>query len=50
LGKPAISNGECRADISSTVLGLSPGAYIATVTAMGSGGSTQSAPSPQFTR
>ena len=50
LGKPAISNGECRADISSTVLGLSPGAYIATVTAMGSGGSTQSTPSPQFTR
>ena len=50
LGKPAISNGECRVDISSTILALSPGTYIATVTAIGSGGSTQSAPSPQFTR
>jgi hypothetical protein len=50
LGKPAISNGECRVDISSTILALSPGTYIATVTAMGSGGSTQSVPSPQFTR
>ena len=50
LGKPAILNGECRADVSSTILALSPGTYIATVTAIGSGGSTQSAPSPQFTR
>jgi len=50
LGKPAITNGECRVDISSTILALSPGTYIATVTAMGSGGSTQSVPSPQFTR
>jgi len=50
LGKPAISNGECRVDISSTILALTAGNYIATVTAMGSGGSTQSAPSPQFTR
>jgi Big-like domain-containing protein len=50
LGKPAITNGECRVDISSTILALSPGTYIATVTAIGSGGSTQSAPSPQFTR
>jgi len=50
LGKPAITNGECRVDISSTILALAPGSYIATVTAVGSGGSTQSAPSPQFTR
>jgi hypothetical protein len=50
LGKPAITNGECRVDVSSTILALSPGTYIATVTAVGSGGSTQSAPSPQFTR
>ena len=34
----------------STILALIPGSYIATVTAIGPGGSTQSAPSPQFTR
>jgi hypothetical protein len=50
LGKPAITNGECRVDITSTMQALPPGTYIATVTAIGSGGSTQSAPSPQFTR
>ena len=50
LGKPAIANGECRADITSTMLALVPGTYIATVTAWGSGGSAQSAPSPQFSR
>jgi hypothetical protein len=50
MGKPAITNGECRADISSVVLALPPGTYIATVTAMGNGGSAQSAPSAAFTR
>ena len=40
LGKPAITNGECRADIAATVFALAPGTYIATVTASGSGGST----------
>jgi hypothetical protein len=50
LGKPAIANGECRADVTSTILGLAPGTYIATVTAWGSGGSARSAPSPQFSR
>lgn len=50
LGKPAISNGECRADVSSTILALTPGTYVATVTAVGPGGSAQGAPSPQFTR
>jgi Concanavalin A-like lectin/glucanases superfamily/Bacterial Ig domain len=50
LGKPAITNGECRVDITTTIQGLSAGNYIATITAIGSGGSTQSAPSPQFTR
>lgn len=50
LGKPAITNGEIRADITSTIMALAPGTYVATVTAIGSGGSTQSAPSPQFTR
>jgi hypothetical protein len=50
LGKPAIVNGECRADIASTILALTPGNYIATVTAFGSAGSSQSAPSAQFIR
>ena len=50
LGKPAIVNGECAADISSAIVALPPGTYIATVTAMGTGGSAQSAPSPQFSR
>ena len=50
LGKPSITNGECRADVAATVFALAPGTYVATVTATGSGGSTQSAPSPQFTR
>ena len=50
LGMPSITNGECRADIAATVFALVPGTYIATVTASGSGGSTQSAPSAQFTR
>jgi hypothetical protein len=50
LGKPAIADGECYADISSTIMALTPGAYIATITAMGSGGSARSAPSPQFIR
>ncbi len=50
LGKPAIINGEIRADVAATILALAPGNYIATVTAIGSGGTAQSAPSPQFTR
>ena len=50
LGKPSITNGECRVDVSSTILALTPGTYIATVTAMGSAGSAQSAASPAFIR
>jgi hypothetical protein len=51
LGKPAITNGECSADVSSTVLALKPGSsYVVTVAAVGSGGRTQSAPSQPFTR
>jgi len=50
LGKPAVVNNECRVDIASTILALSPGTYIAALTAVGSGGSAQSAASPQFTR
>ena len=50
LGKPAVVSGSISVDISSTILSLSPGNYVATVTAVGSTGSTQSAASPQFTR
>ncbi|HEU4694957.1 MAG TPA: Ig-like domain-containing protein, partial [Vicinamibacterales bacterium] len=50
IGKPSITSGAIRADISSTIQGLSPGNYVATVTAFGDGGSSQSAASPQFTR
>jgi hypothetical protein len=49
LGKPAITGGECRADISSTIQALAPGPYIATITALGPGGSAQSEPA-QFVR
>jgi hypothetical protein len=44
LGKPAVVNGECTADISATVNALAPGNYRATVAAVGSGGSSRSAP------
>ena len=37
-------------DVSSTILALKSGAYVATVTAIGDAGSSQSAPSPQFTK
>jgi hypothetical protein len=50
LGKPAVVNGECQADVSQTIAGLSPGNYFATVTAEGPGGSARSAPSAMFTR
>jgi hypothetical protein len=50
LGKPAVVGGEIQVDISSTTTALPPGSYIATVTAIGSGGSARSAASPAFTR
>lgn len=50
LGKPPVSDGQIRVDIASTILALTPGNYVATVTAFGSGGSSQSPASPQFTR
>lgn len=50
IGKPTIVNGECQADVSQMVNELSPGLYIGTVTAMGPGGSTRSAASPEFAR
>ena len=50
VGKPSIVSGSISVDISSTIMALNPGNYVATVTAFGDGGSTQSAASPQFTR
>jgi hypothetical protein len=50
LGKPPVSGGQIRVDIASTILALTPGKYVATVTAFSSGGSSQSAASPTFTR
>jgi hypothetical protein len=50
LGKPAIVNGECTADIAATIQSLPSGSYIAVIMASGSGGQTQSAPSAPFVR
>jgi regulation of enolase protein 1 (concanavalin A-like superfamily) len=50
LGLPAVVNGECRADITQLMAGLPPGTYVATVTAIGDGGSARSAPSAPFSR
>jgi hypothetical protein len=50
LGKPPVSSGQIRVDIASTILALQPGLYVATVTAFGITGSSQSPTSPQFTR
>lgn len=50
VGKPPVVNGECRADVSAVILGLVPGQYFATVTALSSSGQARSSPSPLFTR
>src|SRR5687768_13098651 len=50
LGKPPVVNGECTVDVSATTVALPPGSYIATLTAIGSGGSARSAASPAFVR
>ena len=50
LGKPAVVGGECVADITATVTSLPPGTFIATVTAVGPGGSARSDPSLPFVR
>jgi hypothetical protein len=50
LGKPAAVNGQIGVDITSAVNNLSAGSYVATVSAIGMGGTSQSAPSPSFTR
>ena len=50
LGKPPVVNGECTVDVSATTVALPPGTYIATLTAVGSGGSARSTASPAFVR
>ena len=50
LGKPGVVNGECQVDITGLFTSLSPGTYVATVTAVGNGESERSAPSPAFNR
>jgi regulation of enolase protein 1 (concanavalin A-like superfamily) len=44
LGKPAVVNGEITADVTTTINALAPGTYQATVSAIGSGGGSRSAP------
>jgi hypothetical protein len=45
LGLPALVNGECVADIKSTILALVPGSYIATVSSVSAAeGKLRSAP------
>jgi uncharacterized protein (DUF2141 family) len=50
LGKPAIVNGEISVNISTLVDPLPTGSYYAVVSAIGSGGTAPSAPSPTFTK
>ena len=50
IGKPPVVSGECQADIRAMIQALSPGSYIATVSAFNSVGSARSAPSAPFTR
>ena len=50
LGKPAPVDGEIAVDISATISTLPAGNYKVVVTATGDGGSTSSAPSPQFAK
>lgn len=50
LGKPAVVNGECAADIRSMIAGLPPGTYIASVYAVAVEGTLRSAPSAPFSK
>ena len=49
LGKPSVVNGECKADVTTTIGALPPGTYQATVAAVGAAGKVRSAPF-SFTR
>jgi chitinase len=50
LGKPPVASGQITVDVASTIRALTPGSYVATVTAYGDGGATQSVASPPFIR
>jgi hypothetical protein len=51
LGKPAVVNNECTADVRNLLLSLWPGSYIATVSAVSNqAGTLRSDPTPAFTR
>ena len=50
LGKPPVAGGQISADIQATIAALPMGTYVATVSAVGSGGSARSAPSAPFSR
>ena len=50
IGKPPVVNGECTADVRTTISNLPSGNYVATVKAIGPGGSARSAPSATFAR
>jgi regulation of enolase protein 1 (concanavalin A-like superfamily) len=50
LGKPAPTNGDITVDISTIVDPLAAGSYYAVVSAVGSGGTSASAPSATFTK
>jgi len=50
IAKPPLVGGECEADVRAMILSLSPGNYIATVTAFNIDGSAQSLASAMFVR
>jgi chitinase len=49
LGKPGVIDGECTADVTTTIQNLAPGNYLVVIAAVGTGGQSRSAPIP-FTR
>jgi hypothetical protein len=51
LGRPAVVNNECRADVRTTISALAAGNYVAVVSVVGGeDGSLRSPPSPVFSR
>jgi chitinase len=50
LGKPTMINGQCQANVSTTIQSLQPGTYVGMVTAYGPSGSASSQPSLPFVR
>jgi hypothetical protein len=50
VGKPSVVNGQISVNVGSLIQSLASGSYFATVSAIGSAGSTRSAPSNTFSR